>query len=232
MQTIGLIGGMSWESTATYYRELNLAIKHKLGGLHSAKLLLASVDFAEIAALQRQNKWHDAATILGNLAQSLESSGADCIAICTNTMHKIAQQVQSHVNIPLINIIDVVGKRLQEEKIHKIGLLGTQFTMEQGFYQEKLAQYDVAVVTPDQQQRGEIHRIIFEELCLGKFLPQSKAKYLSVIKELERNGAEAILLGCTEIGLLIQPQDINLPSYDTSLLHVNALAEFALNNAG
>jgi len=237
MKSIGLIGGMSWESTAIYYKELNERVNKTLGGLHSAKIHLTSVDFAEIADLQKQEKWEEAGKRLGHVAKHLEAAGADFILICTNTMHKVAEQVETHITVPLLHIADVTGTKITENKLKKIGLLGTQFTMEQAFYTDRLAEkFDIEVVTPDLSKRQEIHRIIFEELCKGKCLPASKAFYLETIKSMEAEGIEAVILGCTEIGMLITENDLqqaglNLPVYDTTLIHVEKAVEEALKDS-
>ncbi|TBR42176.1 aspartate/glutamate racemase family protein [Marinomonas agarivorans] len=228
MNTIGLIGGMSWESTATYYNELNRAVSHRLGGLHSAKIQLISLNFAEIAHLQKQGNWYEAGIILSDAAQKLEQAGVDCVAICTNTMHKVADQVQKNISVPLIHIIDTAAKALQQKQVRKVALLGTQFTMEHDFYKNKLAEYQIELITPSAKERVEVHRIIFEELCLGRVLPQSKATYLAIIDNMANIGAEAVLLACTEINLLIQQDGVSLPVFDTTMLHVEALLDYSL----
>jgi aspartate racemase len=230
MKTIGLIGGMSWESTQSYYQVINQSIKQRLGGLHSAKVILFSVDFAEIAALQAHGDWQSAGEILADAAHKLSLIGADAIVVCTNTMHKVAPQIEASINIPLLHISDATGQKLVNDKITKVGLLGTQFTMEQTFYKTRLSQnFPIEIITPDQQDRETIHRIIYQELCLGKVLPSSRKEYLDIIDKLAQQGAQAIILGCTEIGLLIKQTDTSIPLYDTALIHAEAAVEFMLN---
>ena len=229
MKVIGMIGGMSWESTTSYYQALNTLTNQRLGGFHSAKICLYSVDFAEIEALQRTGEWSKMADILSNAAKSLEAAGADCILICTNTMHKVALEVQSSVSIPLLHIADPTGNALVSNGITKVGLLGTRFTMEQAFYRERIeANFGISVVVPNEKQQAEVHRIIYEELCHGQILDSSKAMYLDVIGSLVKQGAQAIILGCTEIALLVKPSDTVTPLYDTTHLHAQHAVEFAL----
>ncbi|MEL7309109.1 MAG: aspartate/glutamate racemase family protein [Pseudomonadota bacterium] len=205
MKTIGLIGGMSWESTQSYYQLLNQGVKNKLGGLHSAKIVLVSLDFAEIAVLQQQQDWPQMAEILIKAAKQVEAAGADYLLICTNTMHKLAKQVQDAVAIPLLHIADAVGENLIQHNFKKVALLGTQFTMEQDFYKQRLAdKFAIEVLIPDAQGRETVHRVIYDELCKGIISPESKAEYLTIIDNLTQQGAEAIILGCTEIALLVQ----------------------------
>ncbi|MCE0559242.1 MULTISPECIES: aspartate/glutamate racemase family protein [unclassified Motilimonas] len=229
MKTIGIIGGMSWESTQLYYQQINQLIKLELGGLHSAKLVLFSVDFAEIAALQRQGDWHQAGAILADAAKALERAGADFIVIATNTMHKVADQVMANINLPLLHIADATAKQLQQVSITKIGLLGTAFTMEQSFYKGRLVErFGIDVITPNKVQREMIHKVIFEQLCLGQFSAQAKADFLAVMADLREQGAEGIILGCTEIALLVNQSDIELPLFDTTAIHCQAIVELAL----
>ena len=230
MKTIGLIGGMSWESTQSYYQLLNQGIKNKLGGLHSAKIVLVSLDFAEIAMLQQQQDWPQMAEILIKAAKQVEAAGADYLLICTNTMHKLAKQVQAAVAIPLLHIADAVGENLIQHNFKKVALLGTQFTMEQDFYKQRLAnKFAIDVLIPDAQGRETVHRVIYDELCKGVISPQSKAEYLTIIDNLTQQGAEAIILGCTEIALLVQQADTSIPLLDSTALHCAMALENSLN---
>jgi aspartate racemase len=229
MKTIGLIGGMSWESSIEYYRIINETIKLKLGGLHSAKSIMVSVDFAEIETLQRQGKWQEAAQAMVEAAESLQNGGADFIVLCTNTMHKVADDIKAHTNIPLLHIADATAQKIKAIGLHKIGLLGTRFTMEEPFYKNRLAQnYGLEVVIPAAQERKIVHRVIYDELVLGRILPASKQHYINIITGLVKGGAEGIILGCTEIGLLIQAEDCEVPLFDTTRIHALAAAEYAL----
>ncbi len=230
MKTIGLIGGMSWESTQSYYQLLNQGVKNKLGGLHSAKIVLVSLDFAEIAVLQQQQDWPQMAEILIKAAKQVEAAGADYLLICTNTMHKLAKQVQDAVAIPLLHIADAVGENLIQHNFKKVALLGTQFTMEQDFYKQRLAdKFAIEVLIPDAQGRETVHRVIYDELCKGIISPQSKAEYLTIIDNLTQQGAEAIILGCTEIALLVQQADTSIPLLDSTALHCAMALENSLN---
>ena len=229
MKTIGLIGGMSWESSIEYYRIINEATKAKLGGLHSAKSLMVSVDFAEIEILQHQGKWIEAAQILIESAKSLENGGADFIVLCTNTMHKVADDIQANVNIPLLHIADATAQLVKESGIQKIGLLGTRFTMEEEFYKGRLSQeYGLSVSVPNAPQREIVHHVIYDELVLGKIEQNSKEQYVDIIRQMIDQGAEGIILGCTEIGLLIHEQDSPVPLFDTTRIHAEAAVEYAL----
>ncbi|RZF78530.1 aspartate racemase [Pseudoalteromonas sp. S4488] len=230
MKTIGLIGGMSWESTQSYYQLLNQGVKNKLGGLHSAKIVLVSLDFAEIAVLQQQQDWPQMAEILIKAAKQVEAAGADYLLICTNTMHKLAEQVQAAVAIPLLHIADAVGENLIQHNFKKVALLGTQFTMEQDFYKQRLAdKFAIDVLIPDTQGRETVHRVIYDELCKGIISPESKAEYLTIIDDLTQQGAEAIILGCTEIALLVQQSDTSIPLLDSTALHCAMALENSLN---
>ncbi|WP_288346081.1 aspartate/glutamate racemase family protein [uncultured Pseudoalteromonas sp.] len=230
MKTIGLIGGMSWESTQSYYQLLNQGVKNKLGGLHSAKIVLVSLDFAEIAVLQQQQDWPQMAEILIKAAKQVEAAGADYLLICTNTMHKLAKQVQAAVAIPLLHIADAVGENLIQHNFKKVALLGTQFTMEQDFYKQRLAdKFAIEVLIPDAQGRETVHRVIYDELCKGIISPESKAEYLTIIDNLTQQGAEAIILGCTEIALLVQQADTSIPLLDSTALHCAMALENSLN---
>ncbi|RDE19133.1 aspartate/glutamate racemase family protein [Motiliproteus coralliicola] len=229
MKTIGLIGGMSWESTQGYYRILNEQVKARLGGLHSAKLVLHSVDFDPIEKLQHQGKWDATADILCDAARSVEAGGADCVLICTNTMHKVAPQVAAAVSIPLLHIADATAAAIKARGLSRVGLLGTGFTMEQEFYKGRLCdQHGLEVLIPNEADRGLVHRVIYEELCLGRIVPESKTQYLRIIAQLAEQGAEAVILGCTEIGMLVQQNDTALPLFDTSELHACSAVDFAL----
>lgn len=229
MKTIGLIGGMSWESTQTYYRLINQKVREQLGGLHSAKLILYSVDFSEIEALQHQDDWEGAAKILVAAAQSVQSAGADFLVICTNTMHKVAPQIEQATAMPLLHIADATAKALLSDGITSVGLLGTQFTMEQAFYRERLEQKGITVIIPNPNERTVVHRIIYDELCQGIVNPESKAAYLDVVAGLAARGAQAVILGCTEIGLLIQASDTQVALYDTTDIHADQAVALALN---
>lgn len=232
MQTIGLIGGMSWESTTSYYQLINQSIKKKLGGLHSAKIILNSVDFAEIEYLQTEGKWDEAAAILIQAAQSVEKAGADFLLICTNTMHKVADQIEKSISIPLLHIADATGKTLIDKNIKTVGLLGTRFTMEQDFYKQRLQEkFGLEVLIPDEADRNEVHRIIYDELCLGIIKNTSKRHYLNIVSSLQEKGAEAIILGCTEISLLIQQGDTSITLYDTTAIHAENSVVTALTPA-
>lgn len=231
MQTIGLLGGMSWESSAAYYRLINEHVKHALGGLHSAQCLLYSVDFAQIEALQTRGAWEEAGSVLSDAAQRLERGGADFIVLCTNTMHKVAPDIQAAIQIPLLHIADPTAEAIRRQSIHTVGLLGTRFTMEQAFYKGRLIQqHGLDVLVPSAEDQAIVHRIIYEELCLGHILPQSRRAYQAIMGRLATAGAEAIILGCTEIGLLVQEQDSRVPLFDTTTLHARAAAEFAVHN--
>lgn len=228
MKTIGMLGGMSWESTSTYYRLINEGIKFSLGGLHSAKIAMYSVDFDEIEKLQHAGNWDSTATILSNAAQAIEAGGADFLLICTNTMHKVAPQIEDQIGIPLLHIADATAQQLQQDGIEKVGLLGTRFTMEQGFYKDRLTEkFGIEVVTPAQPERDIIHRVIYEELCMGKISDSSRQQYLEIINALSAKGAEAVILGCTEIALLVGQNHTTTPLYDTTQLHCEAAVRFA-----
>ena len=229
MKTIGLIGGMSWESSLEYYRLINEGIKTRLGGLHSAKCVLVSVDFAEIEELQHANRWAQAAQILSEAARNLERAGADCVVICTNTMHKVAGDIQASVRLPLIHIADATAAQVQAAGLKRIGLLGTRFTMEEDFYVGRLIhKYGLDVIVPEPIERDDVHRVIYDELCLGLTRAESKARYVEIIEQLIAHGAQGIILGCTEIGLLVQQADSRVPLFDTTRLHAEAAVEFAL----
>ena len=230
MKTIGLIGGMSWESTVTYYQIINEVIKSELGGLHSAKILLYSVDFAEIESCQASGDWGRSATILSEVATKLELAGADYIVICTNTMHKVVPQILNHIHIPIIHIAEATANALKEKHISKVALLGTKYTMTQDFYKQKLIDAGIEVLTPPVQDIEIINGIIYGELCLGIISNESKAKYLRIINELALRGAEGVILGCTEIGLLVQQKDTVLPVFDTTQIHAREAALLAIHS--
>ena len=230
MKTIGLIGGMSWESTVTYYRVINETIKKRLGGLHSAKIILYSVDFHDIERFQHGGDWQAAAAMLAEAARRLEAAGADFLALCTNTMHKVASSIEAAVEIPLLHIADPTAAEIKKAGYSTLGLLGTRFTMEQAFYRERLSEHHgLRVIVPDAGDRDVIHRIIYEELCLGLVLPESRSEYRRIMKDLASRGAEAIVLGCTEISLLVGEQGAEVPLFDTTAIHARAAAEAALD---
>lgn len=228
MKTIGLLGGMSWESTQTYYRLINEGVKTRLGGLHSAKLVLFSVDFAEIEALQHKGDWAETARILSRAAQSLQNAGADFLVIGTNTMHKVAPEIEQAIDIPLLHIADATSTVLAQDGITRVGLLGTRFTMEQAFYRNRLEAADIEVLVPDDAQRNTVHQVIYEELCQGEINPLSREAYLDIVASLAERGAQAVILGCTEIGLLIRQADTRVPLYDTAEIHAAQAVEQAL----
>lgn len=228
MKTIGLIGGMSWESTQTYYRLLNQKVAGQLGGLHSAKLVLYSVDFAEIEALQHKGDWEATADILKSAAQAVQAAGADFVLICTNTMHKVAPQIAQATDLPLLHIADATAKVLLRDGVTCVGLLGTRFTMEQDFYRERLVAQGIKVIVPDDSQRECIHTVIYEELCRGVTDSDSKEAYLDIVSSLASNGAQAVILGCTEIGLLIKSSDTHVKLYDTTEIHADQAVKLAL----
>ncbi len=229
MKTIGLIGGMSWESTAHYYTELNRGINSALGGLHSAQILLYSVDFGPIEKLMTKEDWNSIEDIMADAARKVEKGGADFLLICTNTMHKLTDTVEKAVNIPLLHIADATAQVLVHDNIKKIGLLGTAYTMEQAFYKDRLiSKFDLDVITPDEEDRKIIHDIIFNELCLGKLTDQSRKAYINISEKLVQKGARGIILGCTEIGMLLKQKDIDIPLYDTTRIHAAKAVEWAL----
>lgn len=229
MKTIGLLGGMSWESTVDYYRNINQGVKVALGGLHSAEIVLYSVDFQPIETLQHQGNWKVAADILCEAAIAVQAGGADCLLICTNTMHKVAAAVEQAIDIPLLHIADATADALKQNGIETVGLLGTAFTMEQAFYKGRLSEFHgLQVLTPDKQDREIVHSIIYQELCLGSIQVESKEKYLSIIGKLAEQGAQGVILGCTEIGMLVSQQDTNVRLFDTTTIHAQAAVRFAL----
>ncbi len=228
MKTLGLIGGMSWESTIPYYRIINQTVAAQLGGLHSARLILYSVEFSEIEGMQAEGKWTESGEILADAAEKLEAAGADYLVLCTNTMHKVAPQICARVRIPLLHIAEVTAEALEEAGIGCVGLLGTKYTMTQEFYKEKLLQRGLQVLIPDEEDVEEVNRIIFQELCLGRILPESKERFLRIIQDLSQRGARGIILGCTEIGLLVSQKDTAVRLFDTTELHATAAALTAI----
>ena len=232
MKTIGLLGGMSWQSTSSYYQAINQAVNDKLGGLHSAKILINSVDFAEIEKRQRLGLWDEMANMLTAEAKSLQLAGADCLLICTNTMHKVATQIEAQINIPLLHIVDATAAQLLADDISKVGLLGTRFTMQETFYKTRLTnQFAIDVIVPEQDEQIIIDNIIFDELCLGVISDISRKLYLQFIDKLFAQGAQAVILGCTEIALLVTPSDTQVPLYDTTEIHANSAVNYALHSA-
>ena len=229
MKTLGLIGGMSWESTIPYYRQINETVKQRLGGLHSARVVLYSVDFEEIEQLQHAGRWEQAGVLMADAARRLEMAGADGLVLCTNTMHKVAPQIEAAVNIPLLHIADPTAEAIKAAGLSAIGLLGTRFTMEQDFYRARLEQqHGLRVLVPDQADRDTVHRVIYEELCLGQISDASREAYQAIIGRLVAEGAQAVILGCTEISLLVGPRDVDIPLFDTTRLHAVHSAEWAL----
>ena len=230
MKLIGLIGGMSWESSLEYYRILNEVVKTRLGGLHSARCLLYSVDFAEIEGYQSRAEWNVAGIVLGDAASALQRGGAECLVLCTNTMHKVADEIQSAVHIPLLHIADATASEIIRQGIKRIGLLGTAFTMEETFYKDRLAErFGLDVIIPEAQERAKVHQVIYEELVLGEINPSSRKSYQQVIQNMMDRGAQGIILGCTEIGLLLKQPDSPLPLFDTTQIHARYAVDFALD---
>jgi aspartate racemase len=229
MKTIGLIGGMSWESSAEYYRIINEKVKEKLGGLHSARCLMVSVDFAEVESYQQQGEWGQAAEFLIDAAMRLERGGADFLLICTNTMHKVADDIQQKIQIPILHIVDATAEKVKKAGHKKIGLLGTKFTMEEPFYKDRLAQKNqLEVIIPEPEERAFINQVIFKELCLGILQDGSRSRFINIIENLSNRGAEAVILGCTEIPLLVKQVDFSVPLFDTTAIHAEAAVEYAL----
>jgi aspartate racemase len=230
MKTIGLIGGMSFESTLEYYRIINETVRLKLGKLHSAKCLMYSVDFEKIEILQHENKWDELTEIMVDIAKNLKNAGADFIVICTNTMHKMAEEIEEKAQIKVLHIAEAAGKEILKRKMKKVGLLGTSFTMEQDFYKKVLKdKFNIDVIIPNKEERGIIHKVIYDELCNGIIKEESKDKYIKIINNLVSKGAEGIVLGCTEIPLLIKQEDVDISIFDTTTIHSISAAEFALN---
>ena len=231
MKTIGLLGGMSWESTLSYYKFINQKMNQELGGLHSAKIALYSVEFAEIEKLQHQNKWSEAARILSQASVNIEKAGADFMLICTNTMHKVFNEIEKSISIPLLHIADATAELLIKDRITKVGLLGTGFTMKEDFYKGRFKQkYNIDVLIPNKADQDVVHNVIYDELCLGQIKDSSRIKYLNIINQLFENGAQAVILGCTEIALLVQQHHTQVKLYDTTEIHCNAAVKLSLIN--
>jgi len=229
MKTIGLLGGMSWESTVPYYRVINQAIGERLGGLHSARVVLYSVEFQEIEKLQHADRWDETAEILTAAARSIEAAGADFLVICTNTMHKVAAEIEDGIGIPLLHIADATAGEIKAAGVRTVGLLGTKFTMEHDFYRGRLEQnHGLEVVVPDAAGRDEVHRVIYEELCLGTVRDESRDVFRRIIEDLVARGAEAVILGCTEISMLVRPEDSTVPVFDTTEVHARKAVDWAL----
>lgn len=230
MKTIGMLGGMSWESTQGYYQQINRGIKQKLGGLNSAQIALYSVNFQPIEECQHQGNWTETANILASAAQKVEAAGADFLLICTNTMHKVAEQINEAISIPVLHIADATAEQIKQQGLTKVGLLGTAFTMEQDFYKGRLLdKHNIEVVVPEQDDRELVHEVIYQELCLGKVVEESKQAYLRIIDKLVEQGAQAVILGCTEIGMLVHQNDTNAILLDTTKIHADKAVELALS---
>ena len=228
LKTIGLIGGMSWESTVTYYKIINEVIKEKLGGLHSAKCVLYSVDFQEIEECQANGNWEKSGEILGEAANNLEKAGVDFIVICTNTMHKVVNQIKEKISIPILHIAEMTAEKILEKGLKNIALLGTKYTMEQDFYKSKLIEKGINVIVPDKNDVEIINEVIYDELCLGIINSNSKKKFLEIVDKLRNKGSEGIILGCTEIGLLIKNEDTDVPLFDTAIIHAEQAAIYSI----
>ena len=228
MKTIGLTGGMSWESTVTYYKIINETVKEKLGGLHSAKCILYSIDFQEIEECQANGNWEKSGEILGEAANNLEKAGADFIVICTNTMHKVINQIKEKISIPILHIAEMTAEKILEKGLKNIALLGTKYTMEQDFYKSKLIEKGINVIIPDKNDIEIINKVIYDELCLGTINSNSKKKFLEIVDKLRSKGAEGIILGCTEIGLLIKNEDTDVPLFDTAVIHAEEAAIYSI----
>lgn len=229
MKTIGLIGGMSWESTLVYYRLINEGVKTRLGGLHSARCVLYSVDFAEVEMMQTQGQWDQAGQLLGLAAEQVEAGGAEFVILCTNTMHKVADKIEVRLHIPFLHIADATAHEIVKSGIRRVGLVGTRFTMEEDFYRGRLtSKYGLEVLVPSAAEREKVHRVIYEELCVGRVEAHSRQDYREIMEGLAVRGAEGIILGCTEVGLLIQAKDSSVPLFDTTLIHAQSAVDFAL----
>ena len=229
MKTIGLIGGMSWESTALYYQHINREVARRLGGLRSAPLNLISLDFEHVATMQRQGQWSGLSTLLQKAAQDLEHNGAEAVLICTNTMHRMADEVQACIQVPLLHIADITARAVRQAGLHKVGLLGTRFSMEQPFLVERLATQGLECLVPGEAGRAEVHRVIFEELCRGQVLQGSRQRLIAEVQALAARGAQGVILGCTELAMILQPGDGGLPGFDTTALHALAAVDFCLS---
>ncbi len=229
IKTIGLIGGMSWESTVEYYKIINQTVNQKLGGVHSCECLMYSFDFAVIEELQHKGKWDELTRLMINAAQRLETGGAEIILICTNTMHKMADEVEQNINAPLLHIADAAAEEIKKQGMKTVGLLGTKFTMEQDFYRDRIEKkFKIKVIVPDETERQIVHNIIYEELVIGKIIKSSAQKYVKIINNLNLNGAEGVILGCTEIPLLVKQEDCDLPLFDTTTIHARAAVDLAV----
>lgn len=229
MKTIGMLGGMSWESTSSYYSAINEGVKASLGGLHSAKICMVSLDFHEVEVLQSKGNWDGAAELLAQASLSIQAGGAEFLLICTNTMHKVAPQIEEQLSIPILHIADATAEKLKLDGISRVGLLGTRFTMEQDFYKGRLTEkHGIEVLIPDANERSTVHDIIYNELCLGELKTQSRSAYVEIIARLYAQGAQAIILGCTEIALLVEQKDTEVPLYDTTEIHAKAAVDYAL----
>ncbi len=232
MRTIGLIGGMSWESTVPYYQHINRLVGERLGGLHSARLVLYSIDFHDLEILQHENRWDEAGAMLAGAAVSLERAGADCLLICANTMHKVAPAVEAAVRIPLLHIADATGEAVRRRGLRRVGLLGTKYTMEETFLRSRVSErFGLDVIIPGAEAREAVHAVIYGELCRGIIADASRDRYRQIVKDLEVAGAEGVILGCTEIGLLLRDEDADIPLFDTTRLHAEAAVEYALAGA-
>ena len=229
MRTLGLLGGMSWESTLPYYRIVNERVRERLGGLHSARLVLYSVDFAEIERLQHAGDWTAAGRVLADAAYALQRAGAEALVICTNTMHRVLEAIEETVDIPVLHIADSTARRMRAQGVKTIGLLGTRFTMEHDFYSGRLEENGFVVLTPDAAQRADVHRIIYDELCLGTVEDTSRERYRGIMADLVRRGAEGIILGCTEICLLVGAADTSVPVFDTTRIHAEDAADWSID---
>lgn len=228
MRMLGLLGGMSWESTIPYYRRINECVRERLGGLHSARLLLYSVDFAEVESLQQRGQWDQAGRVLAGAAQALERAGAEALVICTNTMHRVLPQIEPSIRMPVLHIADATAARVLAAGFERVGLLGTRFTMEQDFYRGRLEQLGLKPLVPDAEQREIVHRVIYDELCQGQCRPEARTAYRAIIEELVEAGAQAVILGCTEIGLLVTADDSMVPLFDTTTIHAEHAVDWAL----
>jgi aspartate racemase len=229
MKTIGLLGGMSWESSHLYYKLINQRVARRLGGLHSAKLMMYSVDFEPIERMQREGRWTEAGRVLGDAAVAVERGGADMLLLCTNTMHKVAAEIESRIRIPLLHIADVTAAAVTSSGVRRVGLLATRFTMEERFYVERLAGHGLDVVVPSARDRERVHQVIYDELCRGRIEEFSRTAFIEIVHALEREGVEGVILGCTEIGMLLEQKDSPLPLYDSTTLHAEAAVDRALS---
>ena len=228
MKTIGLIGGLSWESSKEYYRIINESVNQKVGGLHSAKCIVYSLDFGEAMETKNSKGWNQLVEVLIDTARKLETAGADFVLICTNTMHKFVPEIQRAIRVPILHIADTAAKRVLEKRLRRVGLLGTRMTMEEDFYKERMKKFGIDVIVPEKEEMDFIDSVIFKELCIGKINASSREKFMEIIERLAENGAEGIILGCTEIPLLIRQEDVSVPIFDTTSIHAESAVEFAL----